>query len=44
MSFENGGQRLKDLNDFESDEFDYFNYFFREFILGNDHENYKILF
>jgi hypothetical protein len=43
MSFENGGKKLREQENFDSPEFDYFNYFFRNIILGNEHPNLKFL-
>lgn len=43
MSFENGGKTLKQQRNFDSPDFDYFNYFFRKVILGGEHPNLRLL-
>ena len=43
MSFENGGKKVHEQENFDSPEFDYFNYFFRGIIMGKEHQNLKLL-
>ena len=43
MSFENGGRKVKEQETFGSPEFDYFNYFFRSILMGDEHPNLRLL-
>lgn len=43
MSFENGGKKLIEHDNFDSPDFDYFNYFFRNLMQLNEHPNLKLL-
>ena len=43
MSFENGGRKVREQETFDSPEFDYFNYFFRNILIGKEHSNLRIL-